>query len=161
MRSRIALSVLVMAVLLFPTGCASSNGDLQSAEKRSKGLRLVLSTDDTQYKPGRAVAVRITAINESGKPIELRFPTAQTHDVVVRNGRGREIWRWSDGRAFAQAFMERRLGAGKRFVMSANWDQKTHDGDYVASGPYTIEGRFSAVGRQQKVGPLIILVTDG
>ena len=38
-----------------------------------------------------------------GSPVRLVFPSAQEYEVVLRDSSGQQIWRWSDGLAFAQA----------------------------------------------------------
>ena len=44
--------------------------------------------------------LRVEAGN--GAPLRLLFPTAQEYEVVVRHPNGKELWRWSEGRMFAQ-----------------------------------------------------------
>ena len=51
--------------------------------------------------------------------VELDFPDGQTHDFVVLDAAGSEVWRWSDGRMFTQAhaeqvLLERRHGGLRR-----------------------------------------------
>jgi hypothetical protein len=42
-----------------------------------------------------------------GNPVRLVFPTSQEYEVVLRDSSGNQIWRWSDGFAFAQAFHQK------------------------------------------------------
>lgn len=44
--------------------------------------------------------LRVEAGN--GAPLRLVFPTAQEYEVVVRHPNSRGLWRWSEGRMFAQ-----------------------------------------------------------
>lgn len=51
-------------------------------------------------------------VNTGKKRVELTFPTGQTHDFVILDTTGREVWRWGNGRMFTQALRNKLLGAG-------------------------------------------------
>lgn len=56
------------------------------------------------------LALHVT--NTSKKRVELTFPTGQTHDFVILDTAGREVWRWGAGRMFTQALRNKLLSAG-------------------------------------------------
>lgn len=70
--------------------------------------------------------------NESKKHIELTFPNGQTHEVVVVDSLGREIWRWSTSRLFTQAVQNKLLGSGESIRVAEKWDRPTRHGKYTA-----------------------------
>jgi len=47
--------------------------------------------------------------NAGGTRIEVNFPSGQTHEVIVLDTLGREVWRWSDGRMFTQVLQNKVL----------------------------------------------------
>ena len=47
---------------------------------------------------GETVKFAFHVTNSSAKRVELRFPSGQTHDLIVLDPQGREVWRWSSGR---------------------------------------------------------------
>src|SRR5262245_56866357 len=49
---------------------------------------------------GVSFALRVT--NEGKKHVEVTFPNGQTHDFVVVDSVGREVWRWGASRLFTQ-----------------------------------------------------------
>ena len=49
------------------------------------------------------------------------FPDGQAFDFVVEQD-GRELWRWSAGRAFSQAVVRRALEPGRLYLFTAAWD---------------------------------------
>ena len=45
--------------------------------------------------------------NSTPRKLEAPLPTGQTHEVVVVDSLGREVWRWSAGRMFTQALQNK------------------------------------------------------
>jgi hypothetical protein len=71
-----------------------------------------------------------------GHPVRLVFPSSQEYDVVLRDAAGQQIWRWSDGIAFAQAVHE-------KTVMQLSYDVDIpliQNGRGLQPGTYTVEG---------------------
>ena len=62
-------------------------------------------------RDGMRFALRVT--NETKKHVELSFPSGQTHEFVVVDSVGREVWRWSSTRLFTQAVQNKLLGSGE------------------------------------------------
>jgi len=61
---------------------------------------------------GEDVSFRFTVSNGTGGPVELTFRDACRADFAVRREEGEEgeeVWRWSDGRMFAQELGHARL----------------------------------------------------
>jgi uncharacterized protein YndB with AHSA1/START domain len=72
--------------------------------------------------------------NSSGKKLELRFPSGQTHDFVVLDSVGREVWRWSAGRMFTQSLQTRTVDRDETISYSDRWASSAHSGTYTAVG---------------------------
>jgi hypothetical protein len=79
-----------------------------------------------------AVRFALVVKNVGGKHAELNFSDGQSHDFVVIDSTGREVWHWSDGRIFTQSVQNKQLGAGESMRVSEAW--KRHD---AAAGHYT------------------------
>jgi hypothetical protein len=75
--------------------------------------------DVRQHDRGLAFTFRIT--NNAKKKLELVFPNGQTHDLVVLDAAGEEVWRWSADRMFTQALQNRVLGAGDTLAYEVVW----------------------------------------
>lgn len=73
----------------------------------------------------------------TAEEVVLRFPTAQRFDFLVLSSDGETVWRWSEGRLFAQVLGTERLAPGETVYYTAVWD-------YPAD---LTTGRFRAVGR--------------
>lgn len=88
-------------------------------------------------------AFRVT--NAGGGKVEVQFPSGQTHDVVVLDTLGREVWRWSEGRMFTQLIQNKTLRTDDSLAYTERW-RDARPGEYVAvarlaSGSHPVEER--------------------
>ncbi len=74
-----------------------------------------------------------------------RAPTAQLHDFTVEH-EGRVLWRWSDGRMFAQVVTPVRIEAGKALEFTGAW--RFHPSEIEAEGTYAARGVFVPTGQE-------------
>lgn len=91
-------------------GGSASDGAREGAavaDGRAPAYGIRVATDRAVYAPGDTIHMRLEVFRRGGDPVTLRFATAQRYDFRLRGpesaGPGREIWRWSEGRFFAQA----------------------------------------------------------
>lgn len=96
------------------------------------------NSDSTLYTPGTPVTFTLRLINRGKTPVKLTFPTSQLYDIVLFNSEGKEVWRWSDGRAFLMVITERELPPGKELTWTERWDQKDNRGNAVPKGLYRV-----------------------
>jgi hypothetical protein len=71
-------------------------------------------------------------------------PTSQTYDFSISFG-GQEIWRWSNGKLFAQVFTPVEIPGPGTLRIDETW---TFNQDDIEEGPYTLTGEFIATGGQ-------------
>ncbi len=90
----------------------------------------VASSLDVRVTDDVAFAFHIT--NNASKQLEITFPSGKTHDIVVLDSIGREVWRWSDGRLFTQVMQNKLLDTSETMTYEARWDPVQHHGQYVA-----------------------------
>lgn len=101
-----------------------------------------------------SVRLALYVENTGKKSVELTFPTGQTHDFVVLDTLGRELWRWSRDRMFTQTLRNRLLGRGETLNVEETWQSATlAPGTYVARAvlksqnyPVQQEKRFTVQG---------------
>jgi hypothetical protein len=102
---------------------------------------------DVQVQRDVKFAFHVT--NNAARRVELVFPSGQTHDVVVMDSLGREVWRWSEGRMFTQAIQNRVLEANETLTYQAAWTPAGAHGKYVAvaslNGDQALEQRVEFV----------------
>ena len=83
---------------------------------------------------GAEMTVKICALSE---PYELRFAGEQEADLVVRDGKGREVWRWSRGQLFTNEAHTIALAPQECVMWTVPWDYGDESGTRVPSGYYT------------------------
>lgn len=129
MRSRLVPVLLFAAVLAFACGPRSHSAET-TARTHVGGGPPVASSFDLQLDDRVRFAFHIT--NNANKRLELTFPSGQTHDIVVLDGEGREVWRWSEGRMFTQALQNHVLESDETLSYKAAWRPATAHGTFVA-----------------------------
>jgi hypothetical protein len=104
---------------------------LQGAHhSRDDDPRLATRLDVKVQQDGVDFALDVT--NATKKHIELSFPNGQTHEFVVVDSLGREMWRWSTSRLFTQGVQNKLLSAGESMRVAEHWDHPTHHGRFTA-----------------------------
>jgi len=118
-----------------------------------KGLTVSLMIDKAVYvadltppvDPARSVPVlhaQFKIENTGEQPLDITVPTSQEFDLVIRNESGTEVFRWSDGKVFAQALAQLRFNPGER-VYSVDAPLQAAAGQPLAPGRYTVEAWLS------------------
>ena len=126
------LAVLVLAV------CSLCSQHVQAETER---VKVVLLADNVMYTPGEPIMLTLRVINDTSKPVSLSFPTAQRFDLLMQNHQGREVWRWSAGRFFAQVL-------GKEVLKPSRGELLYHatvEREFT-QGVYTVQAMVPALG---------------
>jgi Intracellular proteinase inhibitor len=95
---------------------------------------------------GERVRFSFNVANAGSRRLEVKFPSGQTHDIVVLDTAGKELWRWAEGRMFTEARQYRTIGGGDSLLLEDGWDRPSARGKLVAvatlkSTNYPIEHR--------------------
>jgi hypothetical protein len=75
-------------------------------------------------------ALQVT--NLAPHSVELNFPNGQTHEFVVLDTLGREVWRSSTGKMFTQALQNRNVDANETLSFREEWEPRGYHGKYTA-----------------------------
>lgn len=130
MRLRYILPLLVASALAFAYASPSlSHSSAPTPVRRHIVRDTIAATLDV--KVGDEVKFTFHVTNSSAKRVELRFPSGQTHDLVVLDPVGREVWRWSNGRMFTQSMQNKVLAASDTLTFTETW-RPEHPGTYTA-----------------------------
>ncbi len=141
--SRVALALLCAGALAFACGPrthseAASTASLTTAAPvvqqgtthgHTDGASLVTQLDVKLGKQEVQFALHVT--NQGHKHVEVAFPNGQTHEFVVVDSAGREIWRWSTSRIFTQALQNRLLSGGETMSVGEQWEHPRAHGKYT------------------------------
>ena len=126
MKGRITFGLLCAAVLAFACGPRASTGDSAGAIRTSRARSsapngpALVSRLVVVVKNGVAMDFRV--MNAGTKRLEVNFPSGQTHEVVVVDSLGREVFRWSKGRMFTQSLQNKVLHASDTLDYDAVWE---------------------------------------
>jgi hypothetical protein len=132
MISRFSLPLLAAAAVLVVCGpranisAVSSQATQESNGELSAHVRV--DTDTAAQRVRFSLALR----NGTARAVDVEFPSGKTHEFVVLDAAGREVWRWSDGRLFTQLLQSRILGANEALTFDERWEAP------LAAGRYTL-----------------------
>jgi hypothetical protein len=144
MSGKVPFALLCCAVLAFACGPRSRNETVTTASSpRTTGVSgpadpsapLTLSLD---VNVGDGVRFELNVVNAGSKKLELVFSDGRTHDLIVLDSLGREVWRWSDGRLFTQTVQNRVLRSNDELRYDGAWK-------YPEPGTYTVVATLASV----------------
>ncbi len=93
------------------------------------------------HAPGAAMDVTLTVQNAGKMPVRLVFRSSQRFEIKLEEPSGREIWRWSRGRMFAQSLGQETLMPGQESLRyKATIPAPARPGKYVLRGRITSSG---------------------
>jgi hypothetical protein len=127
--------------LIIPLLCAASavafargtTGHKSTLAASSAGVR---SKSDLTSKfvvnAGSGVEFTLDVRNNTTKMVELRFPDGKTHDFIVQDASGKEVWRWSRSRMFTQGMQNKLIKAKDVAVFTETWDPAGMRGKFTA-----------------------------
>ncbi|MEX2182118.1 MAG: BsuPI-related putative proteinase inhibitor [Gemmatimonadaceae bacterium] len=141
MREKVPFALLCVAILAFACGPRQRN---ESATSRSSDRPTVTAPADAPLTPsldikvGDGVRFAFNVTNDGAKKIEVLFPDGRTHEVLVLDSLGREVWRWSEGRLFTQAVQNRVLRSSDSLRFEESWAN-------ARPGSYTVIATLASV----------------
>lgn len=152
MRDKVPFTLVCIAVLAFACGPRPRS---EAATERSTVRRNVAVDARAPLAPTLAINVDngvhfdFDVTNAGTRKLELLFNDGRTHDIVVLDSLGREVWRWSDGRMFTQVVQSKVLRASDTLQFAESWTDP-QPGNYVAvamlpSRNYPVEHRVAFV----------------
>ena len=156
---------LALGIALLPSfgsgaGCSADEPPRSSDPQRSTGsepgvphattaLECNVSVGDSDgaqtFRDDEPVTLVLTVHNVSDAPRSLALPSAQTFEFAVTSADGAEVWRWSQGRMFAQMLTELSLAPGESRRFEARWDRTRPDGTRAGPGEYRVVGSIPAL----------------
>src|SRR6266436_5073921 len=129
MDNRLILPLLCAASVAFAAAPFSHDEKpVATARHRSeeKAAPIVTTFDITRPRDDAdKLHFTLNVRNNTSKMLELRFPDGQTHDFVVKDFTGKEVWRWSQGRMFTSAMRS-------ETQFEETWDTNGQHGTFTA-----------------------------
>ncbi len=141
-----AVLFICAAVLACATGSAAPRDRASHPQ-----LRLSLTAGDEPPTAGSPITLELTLANEGDAALVLDFPDAQRFDFEVVAEDGAVVWRWAEGRFFAQVLGRETLDPGA----SLNWTGQIESG--LPAATYRLVGTLTTVERQTVETTLTVL----
>lgn len=134
MNGSVPITLLCSAALAFACGPRARNESASARNEPAHAMRVnpaspLAPTLDVTVDDDVHFAFAVT--NAGKKKLELTFADGRTHEFVVLDSVGREVWRWSEGRIFTQSMQNRVLRASDLLRYEDAWDAPA-PGRYVA-----------------------------
>lgn len=82
------------------------------------------------------VHLAFTVTNATDARIELKFPSAKTHDFAIADKSGTVLWRWSDGKSFGDVATVIAIAPHESIKFTEQWRPTTH-GELIAGAVLT------------------------
>ncbi len=140
MMSRARSGALLVLLLCVAPEADCTEGESVPAAGSGFEARLRLEREDGRQADtlaaGETLVLVLTLRNPADSPLRLPLSTAQTHDFSITTDDGRELWRWSAGRRFAQVLTELELAPGEERSFRGAWSQRSADGSPAPPGRY-------------------------
>jgi len=94
-----------------------------------------LTTDKVLYTTGEPITIEFGIFNRTGEEATLHFRDAQRYDFTIEEDEEKEVWRWSNGKMFAEVLGEETLGPGREEVVyTETYAGRLEPGDYQLTG---------------------------
>ena len=117
-------SLMSVAVLAGVFGLATTGwgGSEEISAQRSSAMAeltfgVSLRTDKAIYAAGESIVIELIVFNRTSKNLTFDFRDAQHYDFIIEDTDGNSVWRWAEGRMFAQVLGEETLGPGREEVV--------------------------------------------
>ena len=94
-----------------------------------------LTTDKAIYARGESIVMELIVFNRTAENLTFDFRNAQHYDFIIEDAAGNRVWRWAEGRMFAQVLGEETLGPGReQVVYTETHAEPLQPGDYAVIG---------------------------
>ena len=136
MNGKFSFALLSAAVLAFACAprshgndTANNSGTIRSVRSHNSHTPALASSLNVAINDGVNFDFRVS--NASDKKIEVNFPTGQTHEVIVVDSLGREVWRWSKHLMFTESLQYKVMHESDTLSYRGRWDDAPR-GRYTA-----------------------------
>jgi hypothetical protein len=128
-RSHSEASMLSMSVAQVARPIAKPQ---QPKPKRAEASVIKITPSFAVHVDHSTLRFALDVTNVGKKNVELTFPDGQTHDFVVLDSIGREVYRWGQGRMFTQSVQNRTIDGGETLHIAEQGTPSLPQGSYVA-----------------------------
>ena len=134
----VIITVMVFSVLGFWLAVYGNT----TPEGINMNYGISMTTDKMSYSVGEPIKVTVKIFNYTEEDIIFHFSTSQRYDFIIEDEEGNEIWRWSEGRMFAQMLGEDVIGShNPEVIYIAEYKDRISPGYYKVTGFFVAQDR--------------------
>lgn len=135
------VGIFVVSLALFLSQAHQAGGsDSRAAETEKVSLaRSQLSTSADCQITADKVIFNLALTNHAPEVIELPFGSGQQFELVIRDEKGEEVYRYSDGKFFTMALVYKQINPGEALRWQDQWDRRDKTGNAASPGRYRAE----------------------
>lgn len=130
------ISLIIFALLLFTAFPALAldvdNPGIIVYPPSGQGLKLLANYETKDDN----VIFDFALVNLSSSPRTVTFLTGQQFEITITDMKGNEVYRFSDGKYFTQAIINRTIQPGGFLAWQDKWDMTDKAGQKVGPGEY-------------------------
>lgn len=134
-----AVAPVVLLPALAAFACAAGSAEGPAERESGRELRLSLSTGEASPTAAMPIVLELTGTNDGEAALILDFPDGQRFDFEVISEDGAIVWRWAEGRFFAQVLGRETLDPGA----SLHWTGRIEAG--LPAGAYRVIATLTTV----------------
>ncbi len=131
MSKRLIIPLLCAATVAFASS-SPANKDAPEKDPVSRNHKSAPFASSFKVNVAHGVNFTLDVSNNTNKMAELRFPSGRTHDFVVLDQTGKEVWRWSNGRMFTQGLQNKLIKSRQKAVFAERWERPNVHGRFTA-----------------------------
>ncbi len=129
MPNRLIIPLLCAASVAFARGTTGHKETLASATSEKSKSEI---TSTFSVHANARVQFELGVRNNTTRMMELKFPSGRTHEFIVQDEAGREVWRWSKSRMFTQGVQNKLLKSKEVATFGEQWDAAELKGRFTA-----------------------------
>ncbi|TYS15849.1 hypothetical protein FZC78_14795 [Rossellomorea vietnamensis] len=126
MKKAIVILLFIVSTAYYPTGTTQAGNQQPEWEVKAE-------------EGDGGVEIELTAFNNTPDKMILEFPSSQFFDYIVMDHSGKEVYRYSDNKAFLPAVQRITLKSGEQKIWQSKWDHSSSYGQRIPPGEYMVE----------------------
>jgi len=140
---KIIILLIIVVVVSVSLGLELGASGNTTSKERNINYGISMSTDKISYSVGEPIKMTLKIFNYTEKDIVFNFNNSQRYDFIIEDEEENEVWRWSEGRMFAQMLGEEILGPDNpEIIYTLKYQSKLSSGYYKVTGILVTKDRL-------------------
>lgn len=137
---KIIILVIIIVMVFSGLGLWLTASGNATSEERNMNYGISMLTDKMNYSVDEPITMTLKIFNYTEEEITFYFNNGQRYDFIIEDEEGSKIWRWSEGRMFAQMLGEEILGpTNTEVIYTEEYKDKLSPGYYKITGIFVAQ----------------------